>query len=36
MATYTFVDADLPEAADLADLTGIEFDFRSAVSYRSD
>ena len=32
MATNTFVEIDLPEAADLADLTGIHFDLESARS----
>lgn len=32
MATNTFVEIDLPEATDLADLTGIRFDLGSARS----
>ena len=32
MATSTFVEIDIPEAADLADLTGIQFDLESARS----
>lgn len=32
MATNTFVEIDLPEAADLADLAGIHFDLESARS----
>ena len=32
MATNTFVEIDLPEAADLADLTGIHFDLESATT----
>jgi hypothetical protein len=33
MATNTWVDLRLPEAADLADYTGIEFDLRSAQEF---
>lgn len=33
MATNTFVDIDLPEASDLADLTGIRDDLHSARSF---
>jgi hypothetical protein len=30
MATNTFVEIDIPEAAELADLAGISHDFESA------
>ncbi len=33
MATNTFVEIDLPEAVDLADLTGIRIDLENARSY---
>lgn len=33
MATNTFVEIDLPEAADLADLTGIEVDLETARNF---
>lgn len=33
MATNTFIEIDLPEAADLADLTGIHYDLESARSF---
>jgi len=33
MATYTFVDLHIPEAAVLADLTGVEADLRRAREY---
>ena len=33
MATNTFIEVDLPEAADLADLTGIRYDLDSARSF---
>ena len=33
MATNTFVEIDIPEAVDLADLTGISHDFESAKQF---
>lgn len=33
MATNTFQEIDIPEAADLADLTGILYDFESAKRF---
>ena len=33
MATNTFLEIDIPEAADLADLTGISYDFESAKRF---
>ena len=33
MATNTFVEIDIPEAADLADLTGISHDFENAKQF---
>ena len=31
MVTHTFVDIDIDEARYLADLTGVEYDLRSAI-----